>query len=123
MDFLGCCRLRGHRDQITEVRFLRTPSPPTDSSTSELSAPAFKTGSPGYLVTTSKDTFLKLWDLTVQHCIETVIAHRSETWSLAVNEVEDMMLTGSADGEMKVWELNKNALAHGLRATDSGEVS
>jgi hypothetical protein len=36
------------------------------------------------LLTSSKDTLVKLWDLPTQHCVETLVAHRSEVWSLDV---------------------------------------
>ena len=46
------------------------------------------------LLTGSKDTLVKLWDLTTQHCVETLVAHRSEVWTLDVRCV----LNGKACG-------------------------
>lgn len=37
-----------------------------------------------YLVSVSKDTLLKVWDLETQCCVQTVVGHRCEIWSLAV---------------------------------------
>ncbi|KAI0375739.1 WD-repeat-containing protein [Pilatotrama ljubarskyi] len=111
----GLYRLRGHRDQITAIRFVR---PVAES------APSTSTGTaPGYLLTASKDTFLKLWDLQTQHCIQTVVAHRSEVWTMDLNPEQDLVFTGSGEGEMKAWKIDHEALAQGLRETETGEVT
>ena len=106
--------LRGHRDQITAIRFIR---PDAES------APSTSTGiAPGYLLTGSKDTFLKLWDLTTQHCIQTLVAHRSELWTMDLNPEQDLVFTGGSEGEMKAWRIDHESLAKGLQETESGEV-
>ncbi|KAI0638283.1 WD-repeat-containing protein [Trametes polyzona] len=111
----GLYRLRGHRDQITAIRFVR---PVAES------APSTSTGTaPGYLLTASKDTFLKLWDLQTQHCIQTVVAHRSEVWTMDLNPEQDLVFTGSGEGELKAWKIDHEALAGGLRETENGEVT
>ncbi|KAG6885207.1 hypothetical protein C0993_004889 [Termitomyces sp. T159_Od127] len=107
----GLFRLRGHRDQITAIRFLTRADLPSTSTAS----------ASGLLLTSSKDTFLKLWDLSTQHCIQTVVAHRSEVWTIAVNSKQDLVFTGSNEGEMKAWRIDQDALAKGLRETESGE--
>ncbi|RPD67061.1 WD40 repeat-like protein [Lentinus tigrinus ALCF2SS1-7] len=111
----GLYRLRGHRDQITAIRFIR---PVAES------APATSTGTaPGFLLTASKDTFLKLWDLSTQHCIQTVVAHRSEVWTMDLDPEQELVFTGSGEGEMKAWKIDHAALGRGLQETDSGEVT
>lgn len=104
--------LRGHRDQITAIRFLTHADLPSTSTAS----------SSGLLLTSSKDTFLKLWDLSTQHCIQTVVAHRSEVWAIDVNSKQDLVFTGSNEGELKAWHIDYDALAKGLQETESGEV-
>ena len=107
-------RLRGHRDQITTIRFIR---PVAES------APSTSTGTaPGFLLTASKDTFLKLWDLSTQHCIQTVVAHRSEVWTMDLDPEQELIFTGSGEGEMKAWKIDHEALGRGLQETESGEV-
>lgn len=106
-------RLRGHRDQITNIRFL--PSSNNLPSTSTSTAP-------GYLLTSGKDTFVKFWDLSTQHCVQTIVAHRSEVWSLDVNQDQDLFFTGSGEGEVKAWRIDSEALAAGLKETEAGEV-
>ncbi|KAH9938569.1 WD40 repeat-like protein [Fomitopsis serialis] len=111
----GLFRLRGHRDQVTAIRFITPASPSQPSSSSGTT--------PGYLLTSSKDTFLKLWDLGTQHCIQTVVAHRSEIWTLDVDSKHELVFTGSGEGELKAWRIDHEALAEGLRETENGEVA
>lgn len=146
----GLFRLRGHRDAVTAIAFVQTPSnlPSSDGPSSSVAAQS-ETESAGYLLSTSKDGLLKLWDLSLQHCIETVVHGSGEIWSLAVSQyvplamqvskkgkvagededdVEDrnavadggaLVLTGSAEGDMKVWQVTAEALSRGLQTSDS----
>lgn len=95
---VGLYRLKGHKGPITSITSIGS----------------------GYLLTTSKDTFLKLWDLSTQHCVQTVVVGRGEVVSCAVQEDDEAwnILTGSSDGEAKCWRINKAALERGLREGD-----
>lgn len=53
----------------------------------------------------SKDTFLKVWDLQTQHCVQTVIGHRSEIWSLDVNADETRLVTVAVDQWIRVYKV------------------
>jgi U3 small nucleolar RNA-associated protein 12 len=66
---------------------------------------------------------MKLWDLSTQHCIQTVVAHRSEIWTMDVDQEQSLVFTGSGEGELKAWRIDHEALAEGLKETESGEVS
>ncbi|KAG9015886.1 hypothetical protein FRB90_004307 [Tulasnella sp. 427] len=109
----GLFRLRGHRGPITALRFV-TPVPTTSTSTSV---------SPGFLISTSRDTFMKLWDLSTQHCMQTVVAHQSEIWSMDVDPAGELILTGSTDGELKAWSIDSDALKEGVKTNESGELT
>ncbi|KAH7104251.1 WD-repeat-containing protein [Auriculariales sp. MPI-PUGE-AT-0066] len=109
----GICRLRGHRDQITRVLFIAASS---DASSSTSSSQA------NYIVSTSKDTYLKLWDLSMQHCVQTIVAHRSEIWSCDLNTSHSIILTGSNEGDIKAWRLDHAALAAGLQEANNGQA-
>ncbi|KAL4241239.1 TBC1 domain family involved in cilium biogenesis [Abortiporus biennis] len=111
----GLFRLRGHRDQITAIRFIDVQSSSVPSSSTSSTA--------GFLLTGSKDTFLKLWDLSTQHCVQTVVAHRSEVWTMDVNPDQTLVFTGSGEGELKAWKLDHEVMAAGLHESDSGEVA
>jgi U3 small nucleolar RNA-associated protein 12 len=104
-------RLRGHRDQITAIQFIVSPDLPSTS-----------TSASGFLLSSSKDTFLKLWDLSTQHCIQTIVAHRSDIWTMDINVNRDLVFTGSGEGEVKAWRIDHQALAAGLQETETGEV-
>ncbi|CAG8521333.1 13198_t:CDS:10, partial [Acaulospora colombiana] len=104
---IGLFRMRGHKDQVTSIRFLPRYLSSDSLKTDEVS-------SPGYLISSSKDTLLKLWDLGTQHCMETVVAHRNEVWDFDISRDWKMMITGSDDSDMKVWTIDHGVLAKGL---------
>ncbi|WVQ82103.1 hypothetical protein IAT38_004231 [Cryptococcus sp. DSM 104549] len=119
---VGLFRLKGHRGPITGLAFVPHPAG----------------GHPGWLISTSKDTYLKVWDLGTQHCVHTVVVGRGEVTSLAVieesgevttgeeDDVEEggrwVIVTGSGDGEGKVWAVEKKALARGMAEDESGQL-
>jgi U3 small nucleolar RNA-associated protein 12 len=86
--------LRGHKDQVTGVAFINTGQ---------------------YLVSVSKDGLMKLWDIHMQHCMETMMEHRNEIWALALSLDECYVYTGAADDQLRVWSLNKDLLGRSLR--------
>jgi U3 small nucleolar RNA-associated protein 12 len=65
---------------------------------------------------------MKLWDLSTQHCIQTVVAHRSDVWAMDLDPKQELLFTGSADGEVKAWKIDHDGLSDGLRETENGEV-
>jgi len=114
---VGLFRLRGHRDQITSILFLNVDSSDLPSTST---APVT---SPGFLLTSAKDTFLKLWDLSTRHCVQTVVAHRAEIWSVDLNPNGDTIFTGSAEGELKAWRVDREAIHRGLKENEDGNVT
>jgi len=66
---------------------------------------------------------MKLWDLSTQHCVQTVVAHRSEIWSLDINLDKDTLFTGSGEGELKAWKIDREAITKGLNQAETGEVN
>lgn len=65
---------------------------------------------------------MKLWDLSTQHCVQTLVAHRSEIWGMDHGLEQDLIFTGSGEGELKAWKIDTNALSKGLEETETGEV-
>ena len=62
----GLYRLRGHRDAATDLAFVYSDM---DVGISE---------TPRVLLSSSKDSTIKAWDLETQHCVQTLMGHRSE---------------------------------------------
>jgi len=79
----------------------------------------------GYVLSSSKDTLIKLWDLSTQHCMETLVAHRNEVWDCDVNADETMLVSGGGDADIKIWKINpailKSGLAVGEEAQEVGD--
>lgn len=80
----GRCRLQGHKDAVTDLHFIEDQDRPL-------------------VLTTSKDTLAKLWELDTHHCVQTLVGHRSELWSLAVSEDSSRIVTAGGDTELRVW--------------------
>ncbi|GFR42436.1 hypothetical protein Agub_g3341 [Astrephomene gubernaculifera] len=80
----GLYRLRGHKDQVTDVVFL-----PGQSK----------------LVSASKDGSVRVWDLDTQHCCQTLGGHRAEVWALDVNPAGTRLATGASDNEIRVFAI------------------
>jgi U3 small nucleolar RNA-associated protein 12 len=99
----GVLRLRGHKDAITAVEFLS----PEASGSSSLAA----TEMPAYVVSGSKDGFVKVWELKTQHCVQTIVGHRAEVWSLAISPCRTRLATGTNDANLRVWALPSNNAA------------
>ena len=97
----GLFRLKSHHDAITGVAFV-----PRQHDTY-------------YLVSTAKDGFLKLWDLQLQHCIETVVSGDEQLWSLAVHDSLDdtLVFTGGSNGHVRLWRASHDVLQRGLQTS------
>lgn len=80
-------RLRGHKDMVTNCLFFDKDSK---------------------LISSSKDSFVKIWDLETQHCVQTLVGHRNEVWSIAMNPKQTRLITGSVDSKIRVWSLDKS---------------
>ena len=75
----GLFKLRGHKNGITDVKFLES-----------------KDGA-RLVVSSSKDFLLKVWDLDTQHCVQTVVGHRAEIWSFDIDPSHSRLVTLSED--------------------------
>jgi U3 small nucleolar RNA-associated protein 12 len=52
---------------------------------------------PNILVSSSKDTFVKFWDLSVQHCFKTLAGHVTEVWDFALVRDDAYLVRASYD--------------------------
>ena len=121
---VGLFKLRGHKNQITGLQFL-DPSQVQELSTEEeepLEKSPGSESSTEALISTGKDSLIKLWDLSTQHCMETHIAQSNgECWSLDISPNHDGCITGGNDGEFRVWTINLKRLNE--RMSRSGDLS
>jgi U3 small nucleolar RNA-associated protein 12 len=80
----GQCRLRGHKDAVTDLVFLeRGPFP--------------------LILSCSKDTLAKVWEVESKHCVQTLVGHRNELWSVDTDRSETRVVTAGKDTELRVW--------------------
>ena len=91
----GVTRLRGHRDQITDCAFV--------DLRGHRSAELFGR----MLVTTSKDGYVKVWDLGTRACTQTLTGFDGETWSLDVNLSQTRCVVGTADDKLHAFDCDE----------------
>ncbi|KAJ4382695.1 beta transducin [Didymella sp. IMI 355093] len=98
----GLFKLRGHKGQITGLQFLHPgTAPQEDGEEVEMDTDQ------AFLLSTSKDALIKIWDISTQHCIETHIAQTNgECWALGVSPDGSGCITAGNDGELKVWAID-----------------
>ena len=85
VNFYGLFRLKGHASMITAITFMY-----------DL-----------YLVSTSKDCLIKIWNLTTVSCFQTIIDHNAEILSHVL--IDDIyMITGSLDGKLRIYSKRNN---------------
>lgn len=98
----GLFKLRGHKGQITGLEFIH-PKAPVQEGEEEMEMDTDQ----AFLLSTSKDALIKIWDISTQHCIETHIAQTNgECWALGVSPDESGCITAGNDGELKIWAID-----------------
>ena len=92
----GLTRLRGHRDQITDVVII--------DGKMHKSAELFGRK----VVSTSKDGYVKVWDLGTRACTQTCTGFEGETWSLDVNPTQTRCVIGTWDDKLHVYDCDES---------------
>lgn len=118
---VGLFKLRGHKDQITGLQYLHAENQDVTTNgelvdhlpNGDLNRDALHDG---YLLSTSKDALIKVWDTQSQHCIETHVAlTNGECWSMDISADQSGVITAGNDGELKVWSIDLHGLSRALR--------
>lgn len=68
------------------------------------------------LISASRDSFVKFWDLSTQHCFKTLTGHQTEVWGLCLVKDDQYLVTGCGDAELRVYKLS-------LRHPDSENIT
>lgn len=104
------CRLAGHKGVITKLAFMKDHN---------------------IIISASKDTFVKFWDLDTEHNFKTLVGHGSEVnikhlnidkfilynliitlislikvWGLVLAKNDQYLVTGCNDNELRVWKIS-----------------
>ena len=116
---VGLFKLRGHKNQITGLQFIH-PATALNAAADDDDGQVLEAtngqsvlddNQAGFLLSTSKDALIKLWDLGSQHCVETHVAQTNgECWSMAVSPDSLYCITAGNDGELRVWSLDMAGL-------------
>lgn len=112
---VGIVKLRGHTDQITSVNFL-------DGSSISDTEVQSSNSQDRFLLSTGKDSLIKIWDLSSQHCIETHVAQSNgECWSLGLSPDQSGCITGGNDGELRVWSIDATVMNEVAKETGAAD--
>ncbi|KAL8819678.1 MAG: hypothetical protein Q9191_007682 [Dirinaria sp. TL-2023a] len=112
---VGLFKLRGHKDQVTALHFLQAGQGRDDALNGGAD---YHTD---FLLTTSKDALIKIWNLQSQHCIETHVAQSNgECWSMGVYPDGSGCITAGNEGELKVWSIDTKGLSEAAERVAEG---
>ena len=117
---VGLFKLRGHKNQITGLCFLHpgdvseATATGDDDNELDVTSGVLSAGDDhaGFLLTTSKDALIKMWDLGSQHCMETHVAQTNgECWAMGITLDQYTCITAGNDGELRVWSIDVKGLS------------
>ena len=65
---------------------------------------AFKPDNPNVVVSGSRDTTIKTWDITSGSCLSTLSGHSDDVYSVAWSPDGTKLASGSSDDTVRIWE-------------------
>jgi U3 small nucleolar RNA-associated protein 12 len=109
---LGLFRVMAHNDAVTSVKLLDRRSGPL-------------------IISASKDGLVRLYDALSQHCIQTIVGHHAEVWTMDLDPAHQFVFTGSVDADVRVFRLRADAAgscaeqshSNATKLVDEGESS
>uniref|UniRef100_A0A182PR80 Small-subunit processome Utp12 domain-containing protein n=1 Tax=Anopheles epiroticus TaxID=199890 RepID=A0A182PR80_9DIPT len=88
----GKCRLTGHTAPITQCCFMQR----------------FQ----DVVVSSSKDTQIKFWNIETQCCFKTIVDHRTEVWGIVLMRNDDFLVCATADTQLSVYKITSSTDAN-----------
>uniref|UniRef100_A0A336KWX1 CSON000766 protein n=1 Tax=Culicoides sonorensis TaxID=179676 RepID=A0A336KWX1_CULSO len=99
----GKCRLIGHTGPITEALFMNRYE--------------------NIVVSCSKDTQIKFWDIETQFCFKTIVDHRNEVWGISLMRYDSFLVTASSDTSLRVYNIEDNDISTTtVNTVESGDL-
>jgi len=102
----GMFKLSGHKGEITNLKFhtFRLPLPGvTRDEEDEDDDSKYTTQT--LLLSSSKDSLIKVWDHEKQFCVDTLTGFSYEVWDFDI--CDNLLVAGSIDNELKIWKLEQ----------------
>lgn len=97
---VGLFKLKGHKDQITSLKLVSEKKAGQDDEEQEMDD---IDSMEDWLISTSKDGLIKLWDLKAKISVETHVAHSGECWSFDYDPHTQVLITAGMENQLKVW--------------------
>ncbi|ORX55140.1 WD40 repeat-like protein [Hesseltinella vesiculosa] len=72
-------------------------------------------------ISCSLDKTLKVWSLSSGRCLTTLFGHRNGVKALAYDKLR--MVTGSSDGELKIWDIENGHVLHSIDLFDGSAIN
>lgn len=102
---MGLFRVTAHNDAVTGLRLIDR-------------------GMSSFIISCSKDGTSRVYDVESQHCVQTLVGHRSEVWAMAFSGEHGLLVTGSVDAILRVYKFRAGHAGQGdLPEADGAESS
>eukprot|EP00915_Cephaloidophora_sp_WS-2016_P000982 GHVH01001299.1.p1 GENE.GHVH01001299.1~~GHVH01001299.1.p1 ORF type:complete len:1215 (-),score=212.58 GHVH01001299.1:80-3724(-) len=102
----GKFRLSDHSGPVNDIAFLYETISCSEATKDLPRSRTFDPKKPRWLLSCSKDSTMKLWDLVMQSCISTEAIHRREVLSMQVDRCNHRVVSVGSDGNVYVHEIH-----------------
>ena len=75
------------------------------------------------LITGTEDHVVKIWDVYCINVIQRLFGHTAGIYSVEVSENGSFVISGSGDGESKLWSFHRGMLLKTLESGHSGGIT
>ncbi|CAA9989669.1 TRAP-like protein [Plasmodium knowlesi strain H] len=96
----GLFKLEGHTNIVNDIEFLRRKNNYVDNFVNN-----------NLLISASKDCLIKVWDLNIQLCVQTVVDCEEEITSILINETNTRLIV-ACNSAVKVYKVDINVGGH-----------